>query len=143
MYWTDWGEVPKIERAGMDGSPHSRKVLIKNEIVWPNGITLDYQSSRIYWADAKLASISSCNFDGTDRKLIRSDNLPHPFALTVFENTLYWTDWKFRAIESCDKNTGASRKMVIREIYSPMDIHAFHASRQPIGMLISQIYACF
>ena len=41
MYWTDWGEVPKIERAGMDGS--DRFVIINTEIYWPNGLTLDYE----------------------------------------------------------------------------------------------------
>ncbi len=54
MYWTDWGEVPKIERAGMDGTPRSRQVIIRENIYWPNGLTLDYELSKIYWADAKL-----------------------------------------------------------------------------------------
>ena len=52
MYWTDWGEVPKIERAGMDGS--DRFVIINTEIYWPNGLTLDYEERKLYWADAKL-----------------------------------------------------------------------------------------
>ena len=58
MYWTDWGEVPKIERVGMDGAVDTRAVLIDKDIFWPNGLTLDYQDSRLYWADAKLKSIN-------------------------------------------------------------------------------------
>ena len=54
MFWTDWGEIAKIEVAGMDGSPSSRKVIIRENIFWPNGLTLDYQEQLIYWADAKL-----------------------------------------------------------------------------------------
>ena len=57
LYWTDWGEVPKIERAGMDGSTRSRQVIIQENIFWPNGLTLDYDESRIFWADAKLSFI--------------------------------------------------------------------------------------
>lgn len=65
MYWTDWGEVPKIERAGMDGS--SRSVIINTDIYWPNGLTLDYEERKLYWADAKLNFIHRSNLDGTHR----------------------------------------------------------------------------
>lgn len=65
MYWTDWGEVPKIERAGMDGS--SRSVIINTDIYWPNGLTLDYEEWKLYWADAKLNFIHKSNLDGTHR----------------------------------------------------------------------------
>jgi len=133
MYWTDWGEIPKIERAGMDGNQLQRSVIVKDNIYWPNGLTLDYEDSQIYWADAKLTFIHSCNFDGSNRRVVISGNLPHPFALTLYDRTLYWTDWKDQSIHSCDKITGSNRKTIYREIYSPMDIHSFNARRQPKG----------
>ena len=69
MFWTDWGKTPKIERAGMNGDPFTRKVVVyDNDIFWPNGLTVDFEERRIFWADAKRSSLSSSNFDGTDRK---------------------------------------------------------------------------
>lgn len=65
MYWTDWGEVPKIERAGMDGT--NRSMIIDSEIYWPNGLTLDYGQQKLYWADAKHSFIHRCNLDGSSR----------------------------------------------------------------------------
>lgn len=65
MYWTDWGEVPKIERAGMDGT--HRAMIIESEIYWPNGLTLDYSQQKLYWADAKYNFIHRSNLDGTSR----------------------------------------------------------------------------
>lgn len=65
MYWTDWGEVPKIERAGLDGS--NRSLMVEREIYWPNGLTLDYSQQKLYWADAKHNFIHRCNLDGTNR----------------------------------------------------------------------------
>lgn len=65
MYWTDWGEAPKIERAGMDGS--SRSVIVSTDIYWPNGLTLDYEEQKLYWADAKLNFIHKSNLDGSHR----------------------------------------------------------------------------
>lgn len=58
MYWTDWGEIPKIERAALDGS--DRIVLVNTSLGWPNGLALDYEESKIYWGDAKTDKIEVC-----------------------------------------------------------------------------------
>lgn len=50
MYWTDWGEHAKLERAAMDGS--DRLVLINNNLGWPNGLAIDKAGSQLLWADA-------------------------------------------------------------------------------------------
>lgn len=55
MYWTDWGEIPKIERAALDGS--DRAVLVNTSLGWPNGLALDYAENKIYWGDAKTDKI--------------------------------------------------------------------------------------
>lgn len=55
MYWTDWGEIPKIERAALDGS--DRVVLVNTSLGWPNGLALDYDEGKIYWGDAKTDKI--------------------------------------------------------------------------------------
>lgn len=62
LFWTDWGEIPKIERAGMNGHPKTRKVLVSDDIFWPNGLSVDYQSEKIYWADGKLNFIKVSQF---------------------------------------------------------------------------------
>lgn len=129
MYWTDWGEVPKIERAGMDGS--DRFVIINTEIYWPNGLTLDYEERKLYWADAKLNFIHRSNLDGTNRQAVVKGSLPHPFALTLFEDTLYWTDWNTHSILACNKYTGEGLREIHSNIFSPMDIHVFSQQRQP------------
>ena len=141
MFWTDWGEEPKIERAGMDGTLSSRTIIIDDNIFWPNGLTLDYQEWRVYWADAKYNYIHSCSFDGRDRRVVLSKqsaddpSLPHPFALTMMGDFLYWTDWQTKAIHTCNKTTGIEGKVVLNDIHSPMDIHVFDQNRQQPGEL--------
>lgn len=62
------GPNPKIERADMDGS--RRKSVIVDKIFWPNGLTIDYTDSKIYWADAKHHVIEKASFDGHYRKRV-------------------------------------------------------------------------
>lgn len=135
MFWTDWGENPKIERAGMDGNPSTRQVIISTRVFWPNGLTIDYDSSRLYWADGKYSYIHSSELDGSDRTEVVSNSLqlPHPFALTLFKDSLYWTDWYTRAIYTCNRSNGADCRTLVRNLFSPMDIHVYHQSRQPSG----------
>ena len=114
MYWTDWGKHPKIERAALDGS--YRTILIKTFVAWPNGLTIDYLSSKIYWADAKLDKIEVMNLDGSNRRVVLDDKLPHIFGFTVLGDHLYWTDWQRKAIGSVNKRTPNDRQNIMLSI---------------------------
>lgn len=52
MYWSDWGDNGKIERAGMDGS--NRNVILWDKIRWVNGLTLDYVNKRLFWVRIRI-----------------------------------------------------------------------------------------
>ena len=132
FYWTDWGDVAKIERASMDGS--DRTVLHDTDLFWPNGLTLDYEAQILYWADASLDKIESSGVDGTNRRLITQQNVFHPFAITVHENTLYWTDWQINSILarglSPSENTITLYSGLITD---PMGIQVITTERQSEG----------
>ena len=76
----------------MDGT--HRSTIISTKIYWPNGLTLDIPSKRVYFADSKLDFIDFCNYDGTGRQQVIANNhyLLHPHSLAVFEDQVYWTD---------------------------------------------------
>lgn len=70
MYWTDWGDSAVIERAAMDG--HDREVIVHQNLTWPNGLAIDYEMQRLYWADAGTKTIEYANLDGQNRQVCRS-----------------------------------------------------------------------
>lgn len=129
IFWTDWGSIPKIERSSMDGQ--ERSVIANTSLFWPNGLTLDYAAGKLYWADAKHHVIECSNLDGSHRRTVINQGLPHPFALTLFEDELYWTDWHTKSINKANKFTGNDVEMVRNRLHFPMDIHIFHRERQP------------
>lgn len=74
MFWTDWAvDYPSVSRADLDGS-NVKRLFIKPDVEWPNGITVDYIAERIYWVDARNDYIASANLDGNHfRKIIHTD----------------------------------------------------------------------
>ena len=52
LFWSDVGYYPSIRRSTLTG----RQVtyIITTNIRWPNGLTIDFDDDRIYWADAYL-----------------------------------------------------------------------------------------
>lgn len=59
MFWTDWGAIPKIERANLDGQ--SRRTVVSGDLKWPNGLVIDEASQTLFWADAGLDKIETSN----------------------------------------------------------------------------------
>ncbi|XP_035230565.1 low-density lipoprotein receptor-related protein 8-like [Stegodyphus dumicola] len=133
MFWADWGEPSKIERAGMDGT--HRSTIISKDIRWPNGLTVDLTSQKLFWADAKFHVLCSANYDGSNQRVILSSvrDVKHPFSLDVFEDWLYWTDWESESIYKAEKFSGQNVQSVVNGVSSPMGLRVYHSYKQPKG----------
>lgn len=148
MYWTDWGESAKIERAGMDGDASTRQTIIDGSVTyisWPNGLTIDYYSDRLFWVDAKHHLLSSCDFYGQDFTVVSNDLtfVEHPFQVAVFEDMVYWTDWDGHSIRRANKFSGETQEEVVGTLSStPYGIAVWQNSTQPLGVNYCLDYGC-
>lgn len=62
------GPKPKIERVEMNGQ--NRLAIVSRGVQWPNGLALDYDTNRIFWADAMCHVIESSDLDGNNRTVV-------------------------------------------------------------------------
>ncbi|KAK2724586.1 hypothetical protein QYM36_001171, partial [Artemia franciscana] len=126
IFWSDWGENPRIERADLDGQ--NRTTIISTKIFWPNGLTLDIPTKRVYFADSKLDYIDFCNYDGTGRRVVLSGShyLLHPHSLAIFEDTVYWTDRQLNRVLSAGKFGGKNQTVVSHLVTQPLSVVAMH-----------------
>ncbi|XP_046395098.1 low-density lipoprotein receptor-related protein 4-like [Ischnura elegans] len=127
LYWTEWGENPKIERASLDGS--SRRLVVSNDLGFPNGLALDYTAKRLFWVDALKDRIETSDLRGQNRKKLVPE-ATHPFGLTQYGPHIYWTDWYRKSVERADKITGENRVAIRTDLDGVMEIRAVAANRQ-------------
>ena len=107
MFWTDWGSDPKIERADMDGE--NRMSIVTVDLLQPFGITVDYDSLRIYWCDSGSNSIQYASLDGNGRNVLLTqdtDGLVGVFSLTVSGSSLFWANSETNAVYVTHKTRG-------------------------------------
>lgn len=133
LYWTDWGQVAKIERISMDGNDSSRQILHNTGLAWPNCLTIDYSTETLYWADAQLNKIETSKVDGTNRRILTTNLILHPFGLTYHSGYLYWSDWQTDQITMTPVSSPDNVTVVVSTLDTePMGIEVVALSRQPI-----------
>ena len=72
-------------------------MLLNSNLHWPNGLTIDYDNSILYWCDTFVNKIESLSYlsSGKTRKTIFSKHelVSRPYGLTLLEHHLYWTQY--------------------------------------------------
>ncbi|CAB3370017.1 Hypothetical predicted protein [Cloeon dipterum] len=134
MFWTDWGDVSIIERAGMNGNHSSRTVIVSHDIFWPNGLTIDYDSETIYWTDGKLNFVAAMDYDGRNRRTIIEKIIQYPQSITFFKNKLYWSEWDQHTVQVYDMASDKEPKTLVNgtvSVLAPMSVLIMDGNRQP------------
>ena len=119
----------------MDGNPDTKRKLVTPGIGWPNGITIDYQTDYLYWADAKEKKIEKI-FVGNDvgkRVVLTTRILSRPFGLTVHGDFLFWSDWRYQKIYKVNKYHTEIGGIVQSRVGIPMELAVFDKNRQVKG----------
>ena len=111
----------------MDGS--NRVTIIEgDDIGWPNGLTIDYSNSKLYWIDARHDHMMKANFDGSD-KVKTLEELAHPFGLDVYNGYAYWSDWHDMAIYRIHVNETSSKnkERLLSNVGGLMEIRTYRS----------------
>lgn len=68
------------------------------------------------------------NIDGTGRRVLVEDKIPHIFGFTLLGDYVYWTDWQRRSIERVHKRS-AEREIIIDQLPDLMGLKATNVHR--------------
>ena len=99
VYYTDYG-TDTIHHAGMDGS--NPRTLVSTGLDDPWGITIDFQTSKLFWVDFWINKFETSNLQGGDRRKIAST--VHPTGICVANGRIFWGELLSGALKSFDGN---------------------------------------
>ncbi|XP_032496890.1 low-density lipoprotein receptor-related protein 5 isoform X5 [Phocoena sinus] len=123
LYFTNMQDrAAKIERAALDGT--EREVLFTTGLIRPVALVVDNVLGKLFWVDADLKRIESCDLSGANRLTLEDANIVQPVGLTVLGRHLYWIDRQQQMIERVDKTTGDARTRVQGRVAHLTGIHA-------------------
>ena len=109
MYWTKAGGYG-VFQGGMDGSNPTNFPEVTGEA---DGIQIDFNTRRLYWAQYGQGLIQSSNLDGTDLVTIQ-ERPAGPFGLALVGSRVYWGYWSSNgAIESSSVEPGSEIRVEI------------------------------
>lgn len=69
-------------------------------------------------------------------------NIPHPFAISLFEDHVFFTDWTKMAVMKANKFTETDPQLYYRSSLRPFGVTVYHALRQPYGRPLSSGKPC-
>ncbi|XP_078326911.1 low-density lipoprotein receptor-related protein 2-like isoform X1 [Crassostrea virginica] len=105
LFWTEFNKNPSIGRSYMDGT--ARTFITTKDLVWPNGLAIDFESHLLYWTDGSLNRIEVSDLNGGNRRVLATDTDAHLMSIGIHGQYLYYTAWKRQRITKMDKTTGS------------------------------------
>ena len=100
MYWTIY--PGSIAKAGMDGSDSN---VIVSGLQYPAGIAVDFDASRLYWANQVADRMESRNLAGGDiRTIVQLSASTEPWGLALHGSKLYWGNDVAKTLQSSSKS---------------------------------------
>ncbi|XP_078343310.1 uncharacterized protein LOC144629026 isoform X3 [Oculina patagonica] len=131
MFWTDWGQTPKIERATLSGT--QRVAIVTSNLQWPNGIDLDRRNRLLFWVDAGTDRVECIDYHGNNRKLLFQQSGIHVFGVTFLSSSLFFSEWATDGIYKINASLANGTIMsglVFQGIDVVMGLVAYDSSRQ-------------
>ena len=92
LYWTDWGDTARIQRASMDGqnieTVHNQSTSIRQ----PQALTIDYDRQTLYWSDRSLHKILWSQVEPGSQINISSYSVYFTYSMVIFGSYLFFTN---------------------------------------------------
>ncbi|KRX57417.1 Low-density lipoprotein receptor-related protein 6 [Trichinella sp. T9] len=142
LFWSDWDEAkPKIERAYLDGSSRTTWISF-NAKRWPNGLALDIENGRVYWAEATVGIIESADMvDALNRRVTLRQSHGHIYGFSLLGDYVYWSDWERRSLCRAHKVDGKDQTDLHENMADLMGIKAAYSKKvlRKIVLLIKEL----
>ncbi|ESO92872.1 hypothetical protein LOTGIDRAFT_162349 [Lottia gigantea] len=128
LFWSDWGERPRIEMSDLLGQ--NRRIIVDTDILHPRGIVIDYQDNRLFWVDSKKDTIESIAFNGMNRKTVSPQDGTNLYGIALYDKYIFVTEQSKGHLKIFNKYTGDTY-ITYKLTYIPYGIIMYDEDSQP------------
>nr|KAF6496225.1 LDL receptor related protein 2 [Rousettus aegyptiacus] len=151
VFWTDTVK-DKVYSVGINGL--DTQEVLNVSIDDPENLAVDWVNNKLYVVETKVNRIDMVNLDGSHRVILITENLghprgialdptvgktvlhggsriPHPFGISLFEDTVFFTDWTKMAVMKANKFTETDPQVYYQSSLRPFGVTVYHSLRQP------------
>ncbi len=113
IFYSTWNQSlsnGKIMKSSQDGS---NRIVLK-DVIYPEVLTIDVISRRIFWLDIILNTFSSINFDGEDFKTFDTPKMTNRLNnfLEIFGEDIYWSNTNDNSIKEFKAKHGLNSTQI-------------------------------
>ena len=107
MLWAQYTELEWMV-------PTSDPLTILDGLTYPRGVTIDFASRRLFWAEFESNRIQSSDLVGRDIQLVvQLPSGSEPFGITVVNDRIYWGGYG-----NCELQSGTKDGRDIQTLYN-------------------------
>lgn len=88
MFFSEINWNSRIEKASLDGL--NRVVIVYRGLIKVFSLTVDTVNNKLYWADHDRQTLESCDYDGSNRRVIKRTNSMPMRSLTYHQVKVYY-----------------------------------------------------
>ena len=114
MFWTRFSPTRCIVKGGMDGS--NPEILIPG-LTNPLGIVIDFEASRLYWAEFNDNRIQSSNLQGGDIITAVQMSGSGLYGIAIAKDRIFWGNYVDRSLQSSSKTGEDVRTLAVQDYY--------------------------
>lgn len=128
LFWSDWGEVAKIEVSDLIGN--NRRTVVSEDMRKPRGLLVDAKDNKIYWVDRGKHTVECIQFNGMGRRVIVQDDVSNFYGIALYQNYLFVTEQSEGLLKIYNKVSGKSETNYQLD-HTPYGIIMYDGSSQP------------
>ncbi|XP_078326898.1 low-density lipoprotein receptor-related protein 6-like isoform X2 [Crassostrea virginica] len=128
MFFSDNGPSPRIEKAYLDGQ--DREVIVHTGLSRVLSLSLDVLNNTLYWVDFTRNTIEVCNYDGSNRRVIRRMNGLSLTDFSFHQNLLHAVSVTSRSMLAIDPSSGSELYHRVFTSAQPFTVNVYDAEAQ-------------
>ena len=130
LFYSAVNRPARIYRSFLDGS--NVTTIVASGLAQPASLACDYQTKRLYWADAHFNKLQYADYSGNGLVTLATTSPVSPSSVTLYKYHLFYMDYRLANIYKSSKSYGLAPTLLRSNLNSVQQIRIMSRATQPV-----------